>query len=265
MDRIYVKHAGRAPVHQLGLDLWRDGVVRHAVIRERTLAVALDAVARERAGEVVDRGLLRSLTSMLAGLGPAVYAADWEAPFLAQSAAHYAAEAAAAVAAVQPPEYLRRAEARLAEEVARVAHYMDAVTEPKIVKTVETALLASHLPALVDAEAGGAVALLEADAHADLKRMYDLLRRVDGGLDALRARMGAHVRDVGRGLVTDPERAKDAVAFVDRLLVEKAGGARGRGGGRGRAARTWGLRPGVAARLAPPPPPTTATTRCWTG
>ena len=28
MDRVYVKHQNKAPVHQLGLDLWRDLVLR---------------------------------------------------------------------------------------------------------------------------------------------------------------------------------------------------------------------------------------------
>ena len=47
MDRIYVKHEAKAPVHQLGLNLWRDIVVRHPGIRPRMLAVLLDSVQRD--------------------------------------------------------------------------------------------------------------------------------------------------------------------------------------------------------------------------
>ena len=64
MDRIYVKHQRKAPVTQLGLDLWRDCVVRRRGIRERMLAMLLDLVQRERSHEIVDRALLRSITTV---------------------------------------------------------------------------------------------------------------------------------------------------------------------------------------------------------
>ena len=62
MDRIYVKHQNKTPVHQLGLDLWRDGVVRSRRIRERLQGIMLGLVTRERNGEVIDRALMRSIT-----------------------------------------------------------------------------------------------------------------------------------------------------------------------------------------------------------
>ena len=64
MDRIYVKHQRKAPVTQLGLDLWRDCVVRRRGIRERMLAMLLDLVQRERSHDIVDRALLRSITTV---------------------------------------------------------------------------------------------------------------------------------------------------------------------------------------------------------
>ena len=62
MDRIYVKHQNRAPVAQLGLDLWRDHVVRQKGIRDRMLSMLLELIHRERTGDIVDRALLRSIT-----------------------------------------------------------------------------------------------------------------------------------------------------------------------------------------------------------
>ena len=44
MDRIYVKQANKAPVHQLGLNLWRDVVVRHRGIKERLLTLVLNMI-----------------------------------------------------------------------------------------------------------------------------------------------------------------------------------------------------------------------------
>ena len=62
MDRIYVKHQNKAPVHQLGLDLWRDCMVRRPAIKERLLVLMLGLIARERDGEVIDRALMRNIT-----------------------------------------------------------------------------------------------------------------------------------------------------------------------------------------------------------
>lgn len=71
MDRIYVKQQAKTPVHQLGLDLWRDHVVREPRIRERLRGQLLEAVQKERGGELIDRGLVRAMTTMLVDLGHA--------------------------------------------------------------------------------------------------------------------------------------------------------------------------------------------------
>ena len=69
MDRIYVKHQNKAPVSQLGLDLWRDHVVRQRGIRDRMLGMLLELIHKERTGDMVDRALLRSITMVSAMTG----------------------------------------------------------------------------------------------------------------------------------------------------------------------------------------------------
>ena len=70
MDRIYVKHQNKTPVHQLGLDLWRDTVLRNRAIRERLQGILLQLVHRERSGEVIDRALMRAITMVRASGHP---------------------------------------------------------------------------------------------------------------------------------------------------------------------------------------------------
>lgn len=43
------------------------------------------------------------------------------------------------------PEYLRKAERRLAEEAERVTHYLDPSTEAKITRVVETELIGKQV------------------------------------------------------------------------------------------------------------------------
>ena len=64
MDRTFVAQQQRTPVFQLGLELWRDHVVRNKQIAERLLSILLDLVHKERSGETIDRGLFRSITQV---------------------------------------------------------------------------------------------------------------------------------------------------------------------------------------------------------
>lgn len=75
--------------------------------------------------------------------------------------------------------------------------------------------------ALAEMESSGLVPLLQGDNYEDLGRMYSLFRRVEGALDLVRNMMGDHLRENGRALINDPERTKDPVDFVDKLLQEK--------------------------------------------
>ena len=64
MDRTYVAQQQKTPVFQLGLELWRDHVIRNKQISERLLATLSDLVCKERLGETIDKGLLRSISQV---------------------------------------------------------------------------------------------------------------------------------------------------------------------------------------------------------
>ena len=49
----------------------------------------LFCVQKERTGELVDRSLIKSMTTMLVDLGRSVYVDDFENPFLARTAEFY--------------------------------------------------------------------------------------------------------------------------------------------------------------------------------
>eukprot|EP00882_Tetradesmus_deserticola_P002834 GHRQ01003012.1.p1 GENE.GHRQ01003012.1~~GHRQ01003012.1.p1 ORF type:complete len:735 (+),score=416.28 GHRQ01003012.1:173-2206(+) len=218
MDRTYVTQQHKAPVFQLGLDLWREQVVRQPQIHQRLLAILGDMVSRERAGEIVDRALLRATTQMLMDLGKPTYEEDFERHFLATAADFYAKEAQEVIASSNAPEYMLKAERRLAEEVERVKNYLDESTEPKITHVAEHELITVQMKALVEMEGSGLVPLLMDDKYEDLGRMYSLFKRVDDGLALLRSVMGSHIKEEGRALVNDPEKTKDPVEYVSVLL-----------------------------------------------
>ncbi|KAA8532988.1 hypothetical protein F0562_032894 [Nyssa sinensis] len=221
MDRTFIPSNHKTPVHELGLNLWRDNIIHSSKIQMRLLNTLLELILIERTGEVINRGLMRNIIKMLMDLGPSVYQEDFEKPFLEVSADFYRVESQKFIESCDCGDYLKKAERRLNEEIERVSHYLDAKSEAKITNVVEKEMIANHMLRLVHMENSGLVNMLLDDKYEDLGRMYNLFRRVPNGLSTIRDVMTSHIRDTGKQLVTDPERLKDPVEFVQCLLDEK--------------------------------------------
>ncbi|XP_039124803.1 cullin-3A-like [Dioscorea cayenensis subsp. rotundata] len=221
MDRTFVPINHKTPVHELGLNLWRDNIIYSSKIQMRLLDTLLELIQRERTGEVINRGLMRNITKMLMDLGSSVYQENFEKPFLDVSASFYSLESQEFIECCDCGEYLKKAERRLNEEIERVSHYLDKKSESKITLVVETEMIANHMQRLVHMENSGLVNMLVDDKYEDLSRMYNLFRRVPEGLSMIREVMTTHLRETGRQLVTDPDRLKDPVDFVQHLLDAK--------------------------------------------
>lgn len=221
MDRTYVTNSNKTPVHELGLNLWRDHIVRAAKIKDRLLNTLLELVRCERTGEVINRGLMRNIIKMLTELGPSVYHEDFEKHFVDEASTFYSIESQQFIECCDCGDYLQKAERRLNEEIERVSHYLDSKSEVKITAVVEREMIANHMQRLVHMENSGLVSMLVDDKYDDLGRMYNLFRRVPAGLPTIRDVMTTHLRETGKQLVTDPEKLKDPVEFVQCLLDEK--------------------------------------------
>jgi cullin 3 len=165
---------------------------------------------------------MKSIVQMLMDLGLCVYQEDFERPFLDDATMFYISEATAYMSECDCPEYLRKAQRRLEEELERCSSYLDKSTEVKIAGVVEHEMLEKHMQTLVDMENSGLVSMLLADKYEDLARMYRLFKRTAGGLATMRKVMLEHLRSSGKVLVNDPELCKSPVAFVERLLAKKA-------------------------------------------
>ncbi|KAF8378431.1 hypothetical protein HHK36_029770 [Tetracentron sinense] len=221
MDRTFIPSTHKTPVHELGLNLWRDSIIHFGKIQIRLRIILLELVQSERTGEVINRGLMRNIIKMLMDLGSSVYQEDFEKYFLEVSAHFYSAESQQFIECCDCGDYLKKAERRLNEEMERVSHYLDVRSEAKITNVVEKEMIANHMQRLVHMENSGLVNMLVDDKYEDLGRMYSLFRRVPDGLSTIKEVMISHIRETGKQLVTDPERLRDPVDFVQRLLDEK--------------------------------------------
>ncbi|KAK6167056.1 hypothetical protein SNE40_021164 [Patella caerulea] len=149
MDRVYVQQNSVDNVYNLGLIIFRDQVVRNPVIRDHLRTTLLEMVAKERRGEVVDRGAVKNACQMLMVLGidsRSVYEEDFERPFLDQSAEFYRMESQKFLGENSASVYIKKVEARINEEAERASHYLDKTTEEPIVKVGFTQLFISCDP-----------------------------------------------------------------------------------------------------------------------
>ncbi|XP_015788171.1 cullin-3 [Tetranychus urticae] len=225
MDRVYIIPNRVDSVYNLGLNLFRDHVVRYGSIRDNLKETLLDMVMRERRGEVIVRSAVRNACQMLINLGidsRSVYEEDFERPFLAQSAEFYQLESQKFLAENSASVYIRKVEQRINEEAERAKHYLDESTEAQIVAVVEEELISKHMKTIVEMENSGVVHMLKNQKTQDLACMYNLLRRVDGGLQAILSCVSQYLIEEGKKLVMEDEGGKtDAITFVQSLLELK--------------------------------------------
>ncbi|KAG1701860.1 hypothetical protein DVH05_010351 [Phytophthora capsici] len=225
MDRTYVTQKRKLPVYDNGLYIFRDEIVRHDSVRDRLRALLLLSIERERHGELIDRGLIKSILRMLVDLGVhsnSVYENDFEKFFLDTTLDFYRAEAQAMLDVATCPEYLEKAEQRLNEEGARVLHYLNPSTEHKLKTIVETQFIKNQAKALVEMEHSGCVALFRDGKSQALRRMYSLFRRVPSTLPEISKCVFQYVKTHGDEVVktqSNPETSLDASQFVGKLLT----------------------------------------------
>ncbi|KAJ0098298.1 hypothetical protein Patl1_22191 [Pistacia atlantica] len=220
MDRTFIPSTHKTPVHELGLNLWRDVVINSSKIQTRLQDTLLELVRRERSGEVINRGLMRNITKMLMDLGSAVYQDDFEKHFLEVSADFYRLESLEFIESCDCGEYLKKAERRLNEEIERVSHYLDVKSESKITNMAEREMIESHMQRVVHMENSGIVNMLADDKYEDLGRIYSLFRQVPNGLILIRDVMTSYIRDSGVS-EEDVENVLDKVMMLFRYLQEK--------------------------------------------
>lgn len=221
MDRVYVQQNNVDNVYNLGLMIFRDQIIRYPVIHGHLRETLLSMVAKERRGEVVDRGAVKNACQMLMILGiesRSVYEEDFEKPFLSQSAEFYRLESEKFLAENSASVYIKKVEARIIEEAERATHYLDKSTEEPIVKVLEDELIRKHMKTIVEMENSGVVHMLKNNKSEDLACMYKLFCRVPDGLRTMCDCISAYLREQGKALVTEDENGTNAITFIQSLL-----------------------------------------------
>ncbi|GBC53002.2 cullin-domain-containing protein [Rhizophagus irregularis DAOM 181602=DAOM 197198] len=175
MDRVYTRNANVPRVYDLGLDLFRDIIVRspNYPIQTHLLEALLQQIKLERENEIIDRTNVKAVIDMLLELTDAstkdtIYAIDFENKFLEASSEYYRVEG---VGEYDTSEYMKEVDKRLNKEEQRI-----------------TVIEKSLIP------------MLRNEKMDDLGRMYKLFGRVVKGHDEMKSAISDYIRELGKAI-----------------------------------------------------------------
>ncbi|XP_071950198.1 cullin-4A-like [Antedon mediterranea] len=209
LDRTYVlQNSMVSSLWDMGLDLFRVHIISNKLVETRTVDGLLLLIANERAADVVDHSLLKSLLRMLSDLQ--IYGNAFERKFLDATDRLYALEGQRLMEERDVPEYLTHCDRRLDEESQRILHYLDHSTRKPLIASVEKQLLDVHVQRILQK---GLDNLLDLNRTQYISLLYSLLNRTKTGLTQLCTHFNAYVKKTGMAIVVNPEK--------DRTLVQE--------------------------------------------
>lgn len=209
-------------VYTLHLVQWKE--VFFEKVHEKVMDAVLNLIEKQRNGETIEQSQIKSIVDSFVSLGLdendskkstlEVYRQYFQRPFIAATKVYYENESRQFVAENSVVEYMKKAEARLEEEKARVGLYLHPDVTKSLTDTCLDVLVTAHSSLLRDEFQ----VLLDNERQEDLARMYSLLSRIKEGLDPLRTIFEGHVRRAGQAAVDKV--ASDSENFEPKLYVD---------------------------------------------
>lgn len=213
-------------VYTLHLVRWKKDLFDH--VQKHVMDGVLKLVEKQRNGETIETQMVKSIVDSFVSLGLDdndsskstldVYREFFEKPYLEATMNYYRMESKAFVAENSVVEYMKKAEARLSEEEGRVKMYLHPEIMGHLMKTCQKVLIQEHASLLQEEFQN----LLDNDRIDDLSRMYNLLSRIQDGLEPLRRKFETHVRNAGlqaiEKIASEGGDNLDPKVYVDALL-----------------------------------------------
>lgn len=230
------------PLDNLLMFYWREYLLTYM---PSFVDVALSLVDDDRRGRQVRRDLIAGLVENLLTISRAdemlqpnssgpkspwrphahaklhLYHQLFEEPFIASTTAFYRQEGRVRVNPSDVRAFMRDISERLREEDERAAALLHSTSLPAVRRAAEEQLIGSHCEYLQDS----AKAMIESGNESDLRLVYNLLSRVDGGLTPVRNFFVSFVRTEGNSVAVDHVSSlngnadiRQSLCLIDRLI-----------------------------------------------
>ncbi|KAK6495886.1 hypothetical protein TWF481_002931 [Arthrobotrys musiformis] len=201
----------------------------YEVYTKNVMDSVLKLVEDHRNGGIVNIAMIKSIVDSFVSLGLDendsskstldIYRKFFEKPFLEVTNAYYQFESKQFIIENGVAEYTKKVETRLSEEEERVRVYLHSDIMTPLMNTCQRVLIQDHKTLFHDE----AQVLLDDDRQDDLKRMYNILSRITGGLEPLITKFETHIRKAGfeaidRVASQNADDYLDPKVYVDALL-----------------------------------------------
>ncbi|KAK8088174.1 Cullin family protein [Apiospora hydei] len=232
LDRGFTQGQNRPTIFAATIGLFRDHILRAStqesdcIVFDIFNATILDQINMEREGDVIDKGLLRSCTTMLESLHKTdeenedekLYFEVFEPVFLDSSHAFYKNECDRLLQEGDAATWLRHTQRRLDEESDRCATTISLMSLPRILAVVEQELISKHLEEFMNLDGSGVRAMIDNDRVEDLKLLYQLVSRIDPNKTALKSALSTRIIELGREI-------EKVLAETDFTIIADGGSA----------------------------------------
>ena len=219
VNRPAVTEMGLKPLYEMGMDVFRDQVLRWEALRRSARDALLQMFLRGRQGDTVDWQLVHEVVHLYQQLG--LYEEEFEVAFLEATRAFYSQmsrrllETSACWDLLLAVKSFHESEERIARACLEGTHTLQA-----LLAVIDQALIGDHLERILDDECTGFVAMLRASRLSDLANAYEALFRLPHGTEAMRQRFAPYVRERARAqLLADAALAEQPVPWADRAIA----------------------------------------------
>lgn len=217
LDRAFTTATKNPSIFAATIGLFREHVLKNSlgtvaaeighqfVIFDILNAVVLDLINMERDGDVIDRNLLRKITSMLEDLyqtddeieNQKLYLTVFEPQYIHNSTIFYRNECEKLVRESNASAWLRHTQKRLTQEQERCETTISILTQDKIARVVQSELFSAKMDEFLSMEGSGLKVMIDNDRLEDLTILYQLISRVDRNKNPLMGPLQSRVMELG--------------------------------------------------------------------
>lgn len=190
LDRVYAKENHLPLIYDVGINLFRDNVVKYDNNKtgNRLNLLVMEEITANRNGLIIDIFLVKSIIGMFESLiedekniemGENYYLKYFEPFYLEKTHEYYERKSSEIFEGNNGTMYLKKIDELITNEQNKSALYLPTVTYPKLMSLVDKILISSKIDKVMKFQNEGLKHWIMNGKFADLNLLYRLLSRVD--------------------------------------------------------------------------------------
>lgn len=244
LDRYFLKNSALPNLFLAGVQIFKDEIFQN--LKNPLRLAVLDQIASERAGNSVDRDIIKNTLLCFVQLGTdkpiinkvknndedklvwvaspviTVYKSDFEAHFMDETSRFYKDKSRRWIETMSCPEYLKEVNRAFNDEENRLNYYLDPSSRTELLKILIEELVDANAKIAAEMPGTGCEEMLKNDKRGELKLMFSIFRKKESTFIHMTQRLTVHIESKGLVIVSDPKLQEDPVEFTKKLLEFKA-------------------------------------------